>query len=86
MSLVLDADVKGSLGTLKFGGKEYPMEYPTFKQIKEFQKESEESDSSDAYINLLCKIGIPKEVCENMPFNLMSKITNKIKEEVEGKK
>lgn len=49
-------------------GKEYKLNFPTMKQLNEFQKKSEGKDVQEIEMmfDFLDSLGLPKEVSENL--------------------
>lgn len=89
--MIFDADKKDSFGTLKFKSKQYPMGYPTMRQMEDFEKSAKKAEKDgegglDCYYSLLEQMGVPKEVCPDLPSNILFGVAKKIKEEMSGKK
>lgn len=52
----------------KFDGNEYTITHPTVKQVKELQGElkKKDADSFELMLDLFDKLGLPKDVAEEM--------------------
>lgn len=48
-------------------GAEYQLREPLLKEVKEFQKQAnDDNDDGDAFVDFVVKLGMPREVAENL--------------------
>ena len=66
---------------VKFKGEEYRVLFPSLLQATKYQevmKNVKEDKAADLLLGLLDDLGLPKKVAENMPFNGVLKIIEKL--------
>lgn len=73
----LDLGEKASL-KVKVGEESYKVAIPTVKQAINFKKELDGNEGQEAqvFIDLLSKLGMPKEIAEDLSLSQMSKLAD----------
>lgn len=62
---------------VKYGGKEYELREPTVSEVSKF-KEMGEAEGKDFVLNMLEKLGMPREVAQDMPMSKLKKLVDGI--------
>ena len=68
---------------VKLNGQSYKLREPTYKDIK---KLNADKDNEEASIDLLCDLGLPKEVADGMGVLQLTKLIKTITGSLEEKK
>ena len=72
---------------VKLNGQEYSLKEPSVKDIIGFQKEMKDDKENIAHtVNFINKLGLPKDICEDLGLAKLKMLVEKITGELQEKK
>jgi len=61
---------------VKLGSENYPLVEPTVEHVKAYQKDMKEGEEIDAFMSLICNLGMPKDVCSKLSVTQLKKLAD----------